>query len=218
MATPYIVAADLTAYGIVDAGGPALIPQAQRVVDQYARSYTVNGDGSRFPRLRDGLLGVAGDYAGKATLSASITSSQTTLALEGDTTGYPTGTFGGATSGFLYLRVEDEVVTATTNTAGAVSGLSRGFSATLAAAHSAGVGVYWALVPVDIRNAVCEQVAWLLAEGTTYQLRGGDDFVSVSVAGAAKSRSRVDAPLLAPMARLMMRSYMQRTGYIQAGL
>jgi hypothetical protein len=210
VATAYITSADLTAYGVTDAGGPALIPAAQRVVDAHVR-WPLNGDGSRFPRLKNQGLGIDGDYSGQATLGADLTIGAGSLTLAGTFTDWPTGAV------VFYAKCDDELMLCSNRTGAVVTVTTRGYGGTIAAAHLGGRNITWAVIPQGVKDAICEQVAWLLQEGLTYQRKGGQDSLVASAAGASKQRTRADSPTLAPMARLLLRPYMQRTGYIVPG-
>jgi hypothetical protein len=96
------------------------------------------------------------------TLTGTINDSAASFSIV-DYSGWPTGS-----GGKFFARIESETVLVTTNTAGTMSGVSRGQNGTTAAAHSAGVAVTHVATKLDYDEAnyaVSEVVGKVTAVG-----------------------------------------------------
>ncbi len=235
----YVTTSDLTAYGITDATAPSYIESASKVIDMHV-VFPVNGDNFRFPRVGrkvrpNSLLGgsranftvrsnyqryfeAEGDYTGQATLTTGISASVLTLTLTADANeGFSVYPANG--SSVFWLRLDDELLlcSAFNTGTGAATVTTRGYAQTLAKIHAAGVMVQVATIPQPVKDAVCEQIIYTLAEGSLFIQQGGADSLTSITLGASKTKQRVSNPLLAPLAEAFLRPYMSRVGAVGWG-
>lgn len=69
-------------------------------------------------------------------------------------------------------------------------------------------------IPTVVQWATCEQIAFMLREGTDYLSQGGDNAIATNTLGASKVKPTPNTrPMLAPMARLFLGGLLNTVGY-----